>query len=579
MKRFEPFALDTANECLWHQGRQIPLASKPFAVLRYLVENPNRLITHDELLDALWPETYVQPQVLRTYVLELRKILDDDARQPRFIQTVPKRGYSFIAAVNDGPAPSPSPGTISTAAVDLFGRDDELRRLLTTARNASAGQRQVVFITGEAGIGKTAIVQNFRSLSPMCMVAGHCVEGVSEKEPYYAIIEAIGQSMLLPDHEGISSPDSTRPRTFHDRPGELCEALEEFARDKLFVLVIEDLQWAHEATLHLISALARRSAPAKLVVLATYRPQHSSTTFALRSVKQDLLIRQLCTEIALEPLSKDAARRLLSRKLGELDPPPYFSDFVYQRSGGNPLFLNALLDHMIAERWIVQSGDGREVKWHKTGSVSHLEISFPQNLAQLIELEIDRLSPQEQRVLEAASLMSVAFPVWSVATALEEDPETVNDICDTIERRTGLVRRAGHDDLPDGTRSDFYTFAHELYREVLYARQTTSRRAKGHTRIAERLKALFAGREGVVATELAMHFEAAGNWQRTVCALRLGALHAQQRCAYQESTQLLHHALGLAENLPEPDRAAVVNEVKNELRSLSESAATQQKAG
>ena len=83
----------------------IPLPPKPFAVLRYLVENAGRLITHDELLDALWPETYVQPQVLRTYMLDLRKALDDDAANPRFIQTLPKRGYRFLARVEDSDDP------------------------------------------------------------------------------------------------------------------------------------------------------------------------------------------------------------------------------------------------------------------------------------------------------------------------------------------------------------------------------------------------------------------------------------------------------------------------------------------
>ena len=99
MKQFDSFRLDTSNECLWKGGVQISLPPKPFAILRYLVENPGRLITHDELLDALWPETYVQPQVLRTYMLELRKVLGDDAGAPRFIQTLPKRGYCFVAAV------------------------------------------------------------------------------------------------------------------------------------------------------------------------------------------------------------------------------------------------------------------------------------------------------------------------------------------------------------------------------------------------------------------------------------------------------------------------------------------------
>ena len=99
MKQFGRFRLDTGNECLWREGEQLALPPRPFMVLRYLVEHPGRLITHDELLDALWPETYVQPQVLRTYMLELRKLLGDDAAEPRFIQTLPKRGYSFVAAV------------------------------------------------------------------------------------------------------------------------------------------------------------------------------------------------------------------------------------------------------------------------------------------------------------------------------------------------------------------------------------------------------------------------------------------------------------------------------------------------
>lgn len=107
MKQFESFALDTSNQCLWHDGVQIALTPKLFSVLRYLVDNPGRLVTHDELLDALWPATYVQPQVLRTYMLELRKVLGDDAKHPRFIRTLPKRGFSFVATVTEQAGAAP----------------------------------------------------------------------------------------------------------------------------------------------------------------------------------------------------------------------------------------------------------------------------------------------------------------------------------------------------------------------------------------------------------------------------------------------------------------------------------------
>src|SRR5262249_35015610 len=99
MKVFAGFRLDPVNQFLWQEDRRIPLAAKAFAVLQYLVENPGRLVTQDELMEALWPETYVQPEVLRTYILELRKALGDPARQPRFIATYTKRGYEFVAPV------------------------------------------------------------------------------------------------------------------------------------------------------------------------------------------------------------------------------------------------------------------------------------------------------------------------------------------------------------------------------------------------------------------------------------------------------------------------------------------------
>ena len=579
MKQFESFALDTSNECLWHEGVQIPLASKPFSVLRYLVENPGRLITHDELLDALWPETYVQPQILRTYVLDLRKILDDDAKQPRFIQTIPKRGYSFVAAVKDAPSPAVGATHRTPTTPDstvLIGRDDEIFRLQTLASQAAAGQRQVVFITGEAGIGKTSLIHAFRIASQTCMAYGHCVEGVSEKEPYYAILEALGHCITSSDQHKEPSIGAARLRSFQDRPGELCEALEELAAADLLILVIEDVQWAHQSTLELVSALARRSTPARLLIIATYQPRHHSTKFYLKSIKQDLLVRHLCTELALQPLSRQSVGHLLNQRLQPQERPTELDDFIYQRSGGNPLFANAVLDHLIAERSLVRIGEGNEAKWHQTTSFSNLEITVPHQLARLIELEIDRLSPQEQKLLEAASLMNIAFPVWAVAAALGENSESVEQLCDDLEHRTGLVRRAGHDDLPDGTRSDFYSFAHEFYREILYQRQTTTRRARGHIRIAEKLKTLFAGREAVVTFELAFHFEAAGNWQRTICALRSGALHARERRCYKESTQLLNHALRIAENLGEPERTATSGELEAELQIVREEDKTQQ---
>src|SRR5690348_9226037 len=101
MKRFDPFQLDTVNHCLWREGARVSLTPKAFDVLRYLVEHADRLVTQDEILETLWPETYVNPEGIRKYIREIRKVLGDRPDQPQFIQTLTKRGYQFIAEVID----------------------------------------------------------------------------------------------------------------------------------------------------------------------------------------------------------------------------------------------------------------------------------------------------------------------------------------------------------------------------------------------------------------------------------------------------------------------------------------------
>jgi predicted ATPase len=592
MKQFESFRLDTSNECLWQNRVQINLPPKPFAVLRYLVENPGRLISHDELLDALWPETYVQPQVLRTYMLDLRKILGDDPACPRFIQTLPKRGYCFVAQVKDESGPDSAAAATSEAQPvipdGVVGREQELARLKTLAQALACGQRQTVFITGPTGIGKTALVEaacrQVVAMLSATVACGQCVDGLSKKEDCYAVMEilrqlcasAVGETATRilastapawlaalrrePDATTIDAR-STQPKA----PGDLCRALEELAKEKALVLVFEDLQWANDSTLELVSALARRRTPAKLMMLVTYSSQCGAGEHPLRALKQDLVMRRQCIELALPPLAKTAVRQLLSRELGQEALPPGLDTFVYRHSEGNPLFALALLRHLIAERYLAREDANDSGQWEQYAPFPEMEMGVPQELAQLIDPEIEKLSAAEQRILEAASLMRVVFSVWAVAAALDQDPGETEEVCDKLARRVCFVHRAGHDELPDGTRSDFYAFAHGLYREVLYQKQTASRRAKGHTRIAERLGQLFAGREDSVAREMAMHYEAAGNWKRATTALRTAARHAHQRQAYSEAAQLLQHSLGIAENLNDTERGIIEREIQSEL--------------
>jgi predicted ATPase len=507
----------------------------------------------------------------------------------------------------------------------IVNRQQELAGLQAHLELAAGGQRQVVFVTGEAGIGKTALVDAFCAAfcaafrgealpdGTVSVARGQCVEGFGAKEEYYPVTEALRQLCASPEGEracrilarmapawlaamGRELRDGSPPplaaermsidrmpgdRMLGDRmPGDLCAAIEELVAEKPLILVIEDLQWADGSTLHLLSALARRRFPAKLLLIATCRPQEAAiedpARNLLRGLKQDLRLHRLCAEIALAPLAKTAVRELLARELQQKDLPPGLASFIHRRSEGNPLFAIAILEHLMTEKYLLRDETSTEARWVQTTADEDMEASVPEGLAQMIELELARLTEQEQRILEAGSLMSVAFPSWAVAAALEMDSAEAEEACEDLARRLYFVQRAGADELPDGTRSTFYVFAHGLYREVLWSKQSETRRARRHVRIAERLAQLFHGREATVAREMALHYEAASSWQRALEALRIAAGHALERHAHAEASELLERALHLAANLHRCEADTIASELRAELKAVHQSLAQAQ---
>ena len=195
MKEFHSFRLDTVNHCLWHGEDRVSLTPKAFDVLRYLVEHADRLVTQDEILGALWPETYVNPEVIKKYVLGIRKALGDRHEKPEFIETFPRRGYQFVATVSEGIG-TPSDASINGAR-KMVGRETAMAQLDGYLTHALKGQRQIIFVTGEAGVGKTTLVDEFHQMATrhpnLRVVRGQCVEGFGGKEAYYPVLEALGQ--------------------------------------------------------------------------------------------------------------------------------------------------------------------------------------------------------------------------------------------------------------------------------------------------------------------------------------------------------------------------------------------------
>jgi TolB-like protein/DNA-binding winged helix-turn-helix (wHTH) protein/Flp pilus assembly protein TadD len=172
MKSFKAFRLDTMNHLLWRDGDRVPLPPKAFDVLAYLVEHAGRVVTQDEILEALWSETYVNPELLRKYILEIRKALGDRPDKPEFIETLPKRGYRFVASVIDesevGEKSGVEPADVSTpyATEEADATEEKLRTETTVSEQESSaggsGLRKVAIILLLALVAAVAISAYFR---------------------------------------------------------------------------------------------------------------------------------------------------------------------------------------------------------------------------------------------------------------------------------------------------------------------------------------------------------------------------------------------------------------------------------
>jgi len=212
---FGPFVLDGTDDGLWRGLERGKLTAKAEAVLRYLVAHPGRLVRKADLLAAIWPDVHVSDWVLTTCMRELRHVLGDEAKAPRYIATVHRQGYRFIASVNKAGLASVCTKTpeaqhsLQIASivppVNFVGREAELTQMQQWLREALQGKRQIGFIAGETGIGKTALVNAFVShvmtTEALWVGQGQCINHYGVGEPYLPVLDALGRLCRGPKHE------------------------------------------------------------------------------------------------------------------------------------------------------------------------------------------------------------------------------------------------------------------------------------------------------------------------------------------------------------------------------------------
>lgn len=555
--RFLSYELDP-SQGLRRGADAIHLTPKSLQILNVLARRAGEIVTKEELFREVWSDTIVSDSALTTCIQELRRAFGDDAREPRFIETVHRRGFRFVAELAETRAADLQ---VSVGApVVVVGRDAVTEQLRAAYESASAGRRQLVFIRGEAGIGKTTVVQAFVAKVPWS-TWGQCVEHYGIGEPYEPLLDALTRLVRQNGAQRVIRPFETyAPSWVAQLPGfgraahftgtsrermlrELTDAMEAITAEEALVVVIEDLHWSDASTFDWIASFAQRPEPARILIICTLRPS------AVDERIDALRVKKVSREIELGGLSEAAVEEYTA----ELYPgdTATIAALVHRHTDGNPLFLTTVFSDLVDRGLLIERGG----RWSLAVPLEALDLGVPDDLRRMIQTQFNRLSADEKELLKAASVAGASFSVATVAAAARCDEETAEATLTALADAQRFVRHALVAARPHQIAGTAFEFLHALYREVIYDSVPAGRRSKLHRVVGEAEEAAYGARAAEIAAELAMHFEQSSELDRAIAYRRHAAENARQKSALKEARTHLEKALSLLATQPSsPDR-------------------------
>jgi DNA-binding winged helix-turn-helix (wHTH) protein len=548
--RFAEFELDDALSELRRGGVRIEIQPKTLDLLLYLARNRERVVSKRELLEQVWPGVVVSEGALTTAVNTARAVLLDTGVEKRVIQTVPRRGYRFVAEISAPPAPAP------TTSDGFIGREDALARLWAAFELARSGTGSVVLLAGEPGIGKTRTAEEFAAAARAAgarVLSGWCYEGDGAPPywPWVQVLRTFASEVRESDAPRTSfeeiarlvpelakrSPVQRDARAF-DGPearfrlyDEVAAFLRAASQREPLVVLLDDLHWADTSSLRLLAFVAREVRESRLLIVGTYRHDDASRA-PLTEVLADLARRPQHERIALAGLSRAEVGQLVARS-GRIDPAPALVDAICERTDGNPFFIRELVRMLEAEGRL--AGSESRTAWKS---------AIPPAVKDVIARRLARLSAESRELLGAASVIGrdFALDVLERASGVTRDEMT---------GQLGEAERA-REIRPHPTDPQSFRIVHALIQEVLYEDLGTARRRALHRRVAEALESLVRDRLDPPLAELAHHWclgASAEDAAHVTSASSRAARAALARLAYEEAAALCRRALATLDGL------------------------------
>ena len=454
------------------------------------------------------------------------------------------------------------------------GRDSVVAELLQAYESVGAGGGRLLAVVGEAGIGKTTVVENFLGEllgigSPPAVGWGQCSERLAGAEAYLPFLDALESllesesgepvahlmNMVAPGWYNLIRPhvlgeplNDAGVTSQEQLKRELSAFLRQLSQEQPLVLFFEDLHWGDASTIDLLSYVADRLNEIRVLLVLTYRVEEMRLNrHPFGRLKLDLEARSILREIELQFLGEKDVAQYLELEYPDHQFPMEFAALLYQRTEGSPLFMVDLLRYLQDQR-VIASLEGT---WTLQESVDVIQRDLPQSARAMIQRKIDRLDDEDRLLLDFAAVQGYEFHAAVVAEVLGAAAGEIEERLQVLENAHRLVRQLNEEELPDGTFTARYQFVHVLYQNTLYGSLTPTKRAASSRSVAEVLSKHYGDEHEEVASELAVLFESGRQFETAVQYYVTAAQRAAQLSAAPESVTLAMKGLEVLKSIPE----------------------------